>query len=302
MANNPDINQFTNTFTEIANSYVDYLNAKDDRPKLFEIKQELIARVKTELGLDNLNDEQKNVIEEFIKRLLDANKKLENDFVQKKKKENADAQSIKQKEEADNQNQKEIKSLRDLHARRMAHKGSPKAQEQSWSAKVSHLTGIREESLIGEFLADAFIHLFMLVSGAQYMQDAARFEQAKLSGTAFVCQDKRKYKNVNNGEEYNGFQPIYPIDGNGKPDFSQQPVLDGNVPAEVIIANGYVPPANVLRSSRTVWDSYLESTLGRDKLDMNALLRVHGCIPGANNGQNDGNDPALTLRAQPKRL
>ncbi len=179
------------------------------------------------------------------------------------------------KEQAEKAFREKIKQHKELVAERIAlrkgvfsYKDSTEPQgDQSLAAKLSRLSDLSPESLLGEYLAFTFMHLFKNLFTAQYYIQRRAFSEA-------ISIDQKKEKHILAGKSKDdgirvAYQPIremmlnehnevvyaekvndegelvypavYPVDAAGNVDYYAKPNTDGTASRDAIRANGFVP-------------------------------------------------------------
>lgn len=152
-----------------------------------------------------------------------------------------------------------LKNLRNAQ-QKIYKSGGTDAHTQSVMDQAKHLADLTAEGVTGAMLVVIFANLFQFCFQTHYMVQKRDFSKAEGLGIA--------YKKNEKGE----FPEIYPLNGNGEPDFEQDPypkdqnVNDASFRA-AIRRNGFVPPPNWLEAQYSLGYQYLEQMMGASYLD-----------------------------------
>lgn len=192
---------------------------------------------------------------------------------------------LKEKEKSIKEKKKALearKSQKDAVIKALAH--SPSGDNGA-IGKAEHLAGLTAEGVAGEILADLFIFSVELTFNTPIWVQMWQFNKAL----------EQEIASIKNGEpirlaympDADGNYPdIYPIDGQGKVDFSKSPMRtykdDGSLSDEItpfhIRANGYVPRPSITESLMIACDRHFERMLGSGVLTPEQKARMSGTV------------------------
>ncbi len=195
------------------------------------------------------------------------------------------------------------KSQKDGVIRAIAHQGSA---DGGVIGKAEHLAGLTAEGVAGEMLADLFIFSVELTFNTPIWVQMWQFNKAI----------EQELASIKNGDpirlaympnEKGDYPEIYPIDGQGKVDYSKSPMRtykdDGSLSDEItsfhIRANGYVPRPSITESLKIVFDRHFERMLGSGVLSPEQKARMSGTVSAMQSEEkHDNKDLAADRAAQ----
>lgn len=194
------------------------------------------------------------------------------------------------------------RSQKDAVIRAIAHQGTA---DGGAIGKAEHLAGLTAEGVSGEMIADLFIFTVELVFCTPIWVQMWQFNKAL----------EQELVSIKNGEpvrlaympnEQGDYPEIYPIDAQGKVDFSKLPMRtyndDGSLNNAItpfhIRANGYVPRPSISESFKIVFDRHFERMLGAGVLSPEQKARMSGTLSSASDRKGEVEDLASDAASQ----
>ncbi len=230
-------------------SYTELFNAKNAYKMEHKGIENEIKKIETDL----------KAIDSTLDQLLAARKKVEAEKIEADKKR---YQNLLAEE------RKKLKNLRaDIESatRALAKKNKDRkaimprgeiasGHEQSLMDHALHLANMNAESLAISMLLEMLWNGAELIFCVQYRKQHVEFKLARSMGNAYEPNAQGKWPE------------IFPCGSDGKPDYEQDPNVDGTASEELVIANNYVLPPNMQRAVHAQYAKYTKDMMGASYL------------------------------------